>query len=426
VTTHAPDAEPACPGSTDAGTPDRDNNDAALRDGAPAPRAAAAANALRAERCPFGTIDRATWDRLAASNPSATPFSSWAFQRAWWDAYGASSHDQTLIVKAASGTAGGAEAGDLVAIVPLMHRHEVEPGDAETASKIRHGDGNTLTPVAPTAKAIFFGASYHADYATILAAPADLPAVAAAVVDHLAVPDPADPEHPAPWDVIDLRRLRCGDPAADALAVAFGRREISDGWTLNLEREDVCPVVHIPEDLGFEDYLSTLDKKARHEIRRKIRRAAAAGELKLARSPDPLGDLDEFIDLHQRKWGAEGLFPPTPGGDASRVFIRRWFEESGPDGPVELLFLTVGGRRIAAGILVVDGDRLMFYNAGIDPDARDLSPGVIFVAEAIRFAIEHDKHHFDFLRGNEPYKYEWGSVDEPVQRLLVRRDEAGA
>ena len=33
---------------------------------------------------------------------------------------------------------------------------------------------------------------------------------------------------------------------------------------------------------------------------------------------------------------------------------------------------------------------------------------------------------FDFLRGNEPYKYEWGSVDEPIQRLLVRRDGARA
>jgi CelD/BcsL family acetyltransferase involved in cellulose biosynthesis len=414
VTTHAPDAEPACPGSTDARTLDRDS------DNTIAPRAVA----LRVERCPFGSIDRATWDRLAARNPSATPFSSWAFQRAWWDAYGGSSHDQTLIVKAATGSPGGAEAGDLVAIVPLMHRHEVEPSDAETSSKIRHGDGANLTPVPPTAKAVFFGASYHADYATILAAPADMPAVAAAIVDHLAVPDPSDPEHPAPWDAIDLRRLRCGDPAADALAVAFGRREISDGWTLNLEREDVCPVVHIPDGVAFEDYLSTLDKKARHEIRRKLRRAEAAGELAMVRSADPLADLETFIDLHQRKWGADGLFPPTPGGDASRVFIRRWFEESGPDGPVELLFMTVGGRRIAAGILVSDGDRVMFYNAGVDPDALDLSPGVIFAAELIRFAVEHGRNQFDFLRGNEPYKYQWGSVDEPIQRLLVRRDEA--
>ena len=411
MTTHAPDAEPACPDSTDIRTPDR--NDAA----------AASPAALRIERRAFGDVPRSTWDRLATLNPAATPFSQWAFQRAWWDAYGASAHDQTLLVTATTGTAGGAEAGDPIAIVPLMHRHEVEPGDAATASKIRHGDGSDLTPVAPTAKAVFFGASYHADYATILAAPADMPAVATALVDHLAAPDPSDPDHPVPWDAIDLRRLRCGDPAVDALAAAFGRREISDGWTLNLEREDVCPVASIPEGIGFEGFLSTLDKKARHEIRRKIRRAGAAGDIELAHSPDPLTDLDVFIDLHQSKWGPDGLFPPTPGGDASRVFIRRWFEESGSDGPVKLLFLTLGGKRIAAGILVVDGDRLMFYNAGIDPDARDLSPGVIFIAESIRFAVESGKREFDFLRGNEPYKYEWGSVDEPVQRLLVRRDE---
>jgi CelD/BcsL family acetyltransferase involved in cellulose biosynthesis len=414
VTTHAPDAEPACPGSTPAGQPES-LDDAARPDAA-----------LVVERCAFGSVPRETWDALAARTPWATPFSSWAFQRAWWDAYGASAHDQTLIVRAAAGSAGGPEAGDPVAIVPLMHRHEVEPSDAATASKIRHGDTANLTAVPPTAKAVFFGASYHADYATILAAPADLPAVADALVAHLAAADPdaADPDHPAPWDVIDLRRLRCGDPAADALAAAFGAREIAAGWTLNLEREDVCPVVRIPDDVSFEDFLSTLDKKARHEIRRKLRRAEAAGEVVLARSVDALAELDEFIDLHQKRWGADGLFPPTPGGDASRVFLRRWFEESGPDGPVQLMFLTVGARRVAAGIHVAAGDTLMFYNAGIDPDARELSPGVILAAKYVEIAVEHRMKRFDFLRGNEPYKYEWGAVDEPIQRLLVRRDGA--
>ena len=414
MTTHAPDAEPACPGSTDARQIENPED------------AAGSGAALRIRRVAFGDIPRAIWDGLASRNPWATPFSSWAFQRAWWDAYGASAHDQTLIVTAATGSAGGAEAGDPVGIVPLMHRHEVEPDDAATASKIRHADGGRLTPVPATAKAVFFGASYHADYATILAAPDDLAAVAAAVVDHLAAADPdaADPDHPSPWDAIDLRRLRCGDPSADALAAAFGRREISDGWTLNLEREDVCPVVPIPEGLAFEDFLSTLDKKARHEIRRKLRRAEGAGEVELTRSVDALAELDEFIDLHQKRWGADGLFPPTPGGDASRVFLRRWFEESGPDGPVQLLFLTVGGRRVAAGIHVVSGDTLMFYNAGIDPDARELSPGVILAARCVQFAVEHGMRRFDFLRGNEPYKYEWGALDEPIQRLLVRRDEA--
>jgi CelD/BcsL family acetyltransferase involved in cellulose biosynthesis len=276
--------------------------------------------------------------------------------------------------------------------------------------------------VPATAKAIFFGASYHSDYATLLGAPDDLPAVAAALVDELAGPEPTDPEHPAEWDAIDLRRLRCGDPAADALAAAFGAREIAESWTLNLEREDVCPVVQLTSGMPFEDYLSTLDKKSRHEIRRKIRRAEAVGPITFERVAEPLAELDAFIDMHQGKWGEDGLFPPTPGGDASRVFLRRWFEESGPDGPVALYFLSVGGRRIAAGILVDGGDRLMFWNAGVDAEARDLSPGVLLAARCIQLALERGRGGFDFLRGNEPYKYEWGATDEPIQRLLVRRD----
>jgi CelD/BcsL family acetyltransferase involved in cellulose biosynthesis len=421
VTAHAPDAEPACPGTFPTGQarePRTGPSTSSLKPDR--------GSALRVEPCAFDAIPRDTWDDFAARNPWATPFSSWAFQRAWWDGYGASAHDQTLVVRAAGSAAGGREAGDLVAIVPLMHRHEVEADDAATASKIRHGEPSTLTPVPPTAKAVFFGASYHADYATVLAAPEDLPAVADAVADHLADSRARDPRDVELWDAIDLRRLRCGDPTADALAAAFAARDRRERWTVTLEREDVCPVVRIAEGLDFEGYLASLDKKSRHEIRRKLRRAEAAGDVALVPSLDPIADLDEFIELHQAKWAENGLFPPTPGGDASRTFIRRWFEESGPNGSVRLRFVTVGGKRVGAGITVTGNDREMFYNAGADPAARDLSPGVLFIAEAISAAIASGIRAFDFLRGNEPYKYKWGSVDEPIQRLLVRRNGASA
>jgi CelD/BcsL family acetyltransferase involved in cellulose biosynthesis len=141
-------------------------------------------------------------------------------------------------------------------------------------------------------------------------------------------------------------------------------------------------------------------------------------------SADPLADLDAFIDLHQKRWGALGLFPPTPGGDTSRVFVRRLFEEHGADGPLRLTFLTVGGRRIAAGIHFRTADGYLYYNAGVDPDARDLSPGVVMIAEYVRRALAEGVRRLDLLRGDEPYKYEWGAVDEPIQRLLVRRDIA--
>ena len=112
------DAEPACPGplpglpiSTDRPTP-----------------------ALHAERRAFDSIPRETWDRLASQNPWSTPFSAWAFHRAWWDAYSDNAHDETLVVCRNDGTD-----GDPVAIVPLMHRHEVEPSDAATRTTMRHG-----------------------------------------------------------------------------------------------------------------------------------------------------------------------------------------------------------------------------------------------------------------------------------------------
>jgi CelD/BcsL family acetyltransferase involved in cellulose biosynthesis len=369
---------------------------------------------LHAERRRVADIPETAWNTLVARTPWATPFSGWAFQRAWWDAYGTNAHEETLLV-----CANGPDLDTPVAIVPLMHRHEVEPSDALTRTTIRHGATMELTPVEPTATAVFFGASYHADYATILAAPLDLPAVAEAIADRL-----SNTLGRHRWDVVDLRRLRCGDPASDALARAFGAREMAEGWTLNVEREDVCPVVTLPEGADMDGYLGTLGKKERHEIRRKVRRAEAVGEVRLDDSTDPLADLDAFIELHQKRWGDLGLFPDTPGGAQSRVFARRLFELHGVDGPLRLTFLTVGGRRIGAGIHFETADGYLYYNAGIDPDARDLSPGVLMVYAYVRRALAAGKRRIDFLRGNEPYKYEWGAVDEPIQRLLVRRRDS--
>ncbi|HEY5437031.1 MAG TPA: hypothetical protein VIK13_17520, partial [Candidatus Limnocylindrales bacterium] len=58
---------------------------------------AAPTGSLRAVHRPFDAIPPATWDALSASTPWATPFSRWGVQRAWWDAYGANAHDQTLV-----------------------------------------------------------------------------------------------------------------------------------------------------------------------------------------------------------------------------------------------------------------------------------------------------------------------------------------
>ena len=68
---------------------------------------------LRFDRC-------ARLGRPANANPWATPFSRWAFHRAWWDAYGDNAHEETVVLVPADGP----DDATPVAIAPLMHRHE--------------------------------------------------------------------------------------------------------------------------------------------------------------------------------------------------------------------------------------------------------------------------------------------------------------
>lgn len=369
----------------------------------------------------FELIPRSAWDRLLERTPAATPFTRWNVHRAWWDAYGSTAHEEYLVaVPAAIGEGPSDElpAHEIHGIVPLMHRHMAEPDDAATATILRRGHQRG-TRVRPDAKAVFFGASYHCDYATVLADPADLPAVTAALVEALAAgPDPAHGDQP--WDVIDLRRLRSADPALPALEEAFAAGARRHGWQLVREREDVCPVVSF-DGRDWEAYLATLSKKSRHEIRRKIRRAEAHGALALRHGqPSPDG-VARFIELHSARFGDEGLFPETEGGRRSRRFVERMAAlEAAEDGAqLDLIEVRSGERLIFAALAFDDGETCYLYNAGMDPTAAELSPGVTGTAAYLRDRLEAGRRRFDFLRGDEPYKYEWGAVDEPVERLLV-------
>src|SRR5262245_48389291 len=107
VTTPTLDAEPACT--------------APPKEPAPADSSVAESRRRRrplvAIRRRFESIPQGLWDSLVARNPWATPFSNWAFHRSWWDAYGATAHEQTLVIIDPSDPDGPARP---IAIVPLM------------------------------------------------------------------------------------------------------------------------------------------------------------------------------------------------------------------------------------------------------------------------------------------------------------------
>jgi hypothetical protein len=385
-------------------------------------RASTAPGALVARPVDFAEIPRSCWDRLLSVTPAATPFARWSFHRAWWDAYGDSAHEEYLVCVPRHSSTDRVEWDQARAIVPLMHRHEVEPTDFENRSTLRERDhGAECRKVPPDAKAIFFGASYHADYATILAAVDDLPAVAAAVVKSLS--EPPDSEHGnQPWDVVDLRRLRATDPVVPILQQTL--TDTDSAWDVSLEQEDVCPVITAP-GADWDEYLATLDKKDRHEIRRKLRRAAVVGDLSIEISTPNEPVIEQFIDLHTRRFGEDGLFPTGPGGDRSRTFVRRLAElerDSADGGQLHVGIVHCGPRLVWSMLAFDDGMTCFLYNAGMDPAASDVSPGITGTAMYFQDRLAAGRRRFDFLRGDEPYKYEWGAVNEPIERLLVLRE----
>ena len=201
-----------------------------------------------------------------------------------------------------------------------MHRHEVEPADALTQSTMRHGGADD----ADAGRADGEGDLLRRDVPRRLR---DDPLRAGVACRRSRMPwSPTSRRRPRR----SIRTRRRGTsstcagsaaaiPAADELAAAFGRREMAEGWTLTVEREDVCPVVRLPGDASFDDYLSTLGKKERHEIRRKLRRAEGVGDIALDRLRRP---ARRPRGLHRPPPEALGRARPVPADTGRRRVAR--------------------------------------------------------------------------------------------------------
>jgi CelD/BcsL family acetyltransferase involved in cellulose biosynthesis len=191
------------------------------------------------------------------------------------------------------------------------------------------------------------------------------------------------------------------------------------GWSVEDTLEAVCPRVALPAT--WEDYLASLSKKDRHELRRKLRRFHEAGTAvrvhTLTRPEEVRAGLDDFIRLHTASRQDKREFM-TPRMEA---FFRAMAVALAEYDLVRLSFVELDGGRVA-GLLAFDtGSELLLYNSGYDPALAHASVGIASKALVLRAAIEGGKRWFDFLRGAEPYKYDLGGRDFEVRTLIVRR-----
>jgi len=247
------------------------------------------------------------------------------------------------------------------------------------------------------------------DYLEIVAAPGDEVPVFDTLLDFLLSGDA-----PA-WDSIEL----CNVPEDSPTRTLFPDLAGARGLIVAEEVQEVCPVIDLPG--SFEDYLGTIDKKQRHELRRKRRRAEAQDISWYTVGPghDLEAEIADFLDLMALSTPEKAAFLEEPGH-------REFFHEMGrvlfDQGLLDLLFLTVEGQKAAAMWQFAYRDRMMLYNSGLNPsDFAGLSPGIVLSTYSIEAAIEKGLARYDFLRGDETYKYRMGARDTSIYRISVHR-----
>ena len=90
-------------------------------------------------------------------------------------------------------------------------------------------------------------------------------------------------------------------------------------------------------------------------------------------------------------------------------------------GWLRLALLEIDGEPWAGAYAFRSGRSWDVWNSAYDHTKRDLSPGMVLMTECIKLAAAEGCDTFDFLRGQEPYKYRFGASDVPLVRLIAER-----
>ena len=180
-----------------------------------------------------------------------------------------------------------------------------------------------------------------------------------------------------------------------------------------VEVEDRAPYIDLPST--WEEYLMSLSRKSRHELRRKMRKFETAGLSQTCLSQNYHGDITEFFALFKQTSGEKREFLTTQMSD----FLKSLGEIFLPRGILELCFLELEGKKTAATLSFVFKNETLLYNSGFDQEFTSLVPGLILKAQLIKRAIEEGRSRFDFLRGKERYKYDLGGKDQKLYRIRL-------
>ena len=312
------------------------------------------------------------WRSLMEASSHAHPFYDPAWHATWWKHLGSGEVHLCTI---------GPEEGPPIAIAPLTLRED---------GVMRFIGGEDLT-----------------DYLDIVARDGAHGEAWRALLEYL------ESKEAPPWRELILHSVPAGSPTVDFFS--------APGTRASVEQENVCPVIRLPD--SWDEYTGMLGQRDERELRRKIRKANLESGLEFHRTLSEAEleiDLEEFFRLHELSQPEKAEF----WNPSRRGFFREMAKEMFALGWLDLTIMRVDGHPVAANFALDYDDRIYLYNSGFDPGERELSAGLVLLAQNIEQAIRAGRDSLDMLRGDEPYKYRYAAKDESIQLIRLSREGA--
>ena len=214
------------------------------------------------------------------------------------------------------------------------------------------------------------------------------------------------------WDELVLDGLRGTSALPGKLAAELRRRDAQSSV------DEVDAARFIPLPATWEAYLQGLPATSRYLVNRSLRdfdRWAGGGfELHKVTSRDELVEGRRvLLALHGSRWGDEGAFG-SPRFDAFHGEVMPALLDRGA---LDLSWICARGEPVAALYNLRWRDKIYSYQCGRRLDVpREIRPGIVMHAHAIRSAIAAGMREYDFLGGTSQYKRKLA----PATRSLVR------
>ncbi|HIK30419.1 MAG TPA: GNAT family N-acetyltransferase [Oscillatoriales cyanobacterium M59_W2019_021] len=331
---------------------------------------------------------RADWDAVYNADPVANFFLSWVWLSGWF----AILSDRWFVLAARSD-----DDSTYIAFFPLIFRKEQEENKG-----IYHE--------------LCMGGNSMADYTGIICIPGYEEKVIFAFSHYI--------EKQINWSIFHLENILDTDPRMALLINHFsGNKFERQRWRIS-NKDDVdnyiCPYIHLPET--WDDYLyNVLTLKMRRNIRRFIRTVENSDDFQIIQTT--ADNLDRHIEVLIRLWKLR--WQDKKGDKCSQIteFLNKILRYCFANNCLYFPVLYQGDLPIGAIASWMDYEKksILFYVTARDDRFNNPAPGIILNAYGIKYAIENGFKTYDFLRGNEPYKFSFGAKERLIKHIVIKR-----